>query len=221
MRKFALIAALLSGATLLVIATNGTSVQAQTEPQNKQVSSQDAKKPDNKKVTKKTVKKVKVKPGDSLASLAHINKTTWHRMFDANPVVKDPNLIYPNQTLRVPSANEKLTPRAVPGINPTPVAPKITTTYQPRYSHVSNAPAVAGGSVWDQLAACESGGNWQINTGNGFYGGLQFTQGSWNAVGGSGSPANASRQEQIMRGKMLQARQGWGAWPVCSAKIGL
>ena len=79
----------------------------------------------------------------------------------------------------------------------------------------------AGNSVWDQLAKCESGGNWAINTGNGYYGGLQFSPSSWRAVGGSGLPHQASREEQIKRGKLLQASGGWGQWPSCSSKLGL
>ena len=75
--------------------------------------------------------------------------------------------------------------------------------------------------VWDRLAACESGGNWSINTGNGYYGGLQFSLSSWRAVGGSGYPHRAGRAEQIRRGRRLKARQGWGAWPSCSSRLGL
>ena len=75
--------------------------------------------------------------------------------------------------------------------------------------------------MWDQLAQCESGGNWSINTGNGYYGGLQFSLSSWRAVGGSGYPHTASRAEQIKRGKLLLARHGWGAWPACTRKLGL
>ena len=77
------------------------------------------------------------------------------------------------------------------------------------------------GATWDALAQCESGGNWSINTGNGFYGGLQFTQQSWNGVGMSGAPATATRAQQIEAGERLLAIQGWGAWPACSAKLGL
>ncbi len=77
------------------------------------------------------------------------------------------------------------------------------------------------GATWDALAQCESGGNWSNNTGNGFYGGLQFTQQSWNGVGMSGSPATATRAQQIEAGERLLAIQGWGAWPACSAKLGL
>jgi hypothetical protein len=74
---------------------------------------------------------------------------------------------------------------------------------------------------WDALAQCESGGNWAINTGNGFYGGLQFTLQSWRGVGGAGYPHQASKSEQIHRAELLQDIQGWGAWPVCSRKVGL
>lgn len=80
----------------------------------------------------------------------------------------------------------------------------------------------AGGStVWDRLAQCESGGNWAINTGNGYYGGLQFSASTWASVGGTGLPHQHSREEQIRRGQILQARAGWGQWPHCSAQLGL
>ncbi|MEK6343405.1 MAG: transglycosylase family protein, partial [Curtobacterium sp.] len=84
------------------------------------------------------------------------------------------------------------------------------------------APAnAASGSTWDALAQCESGGNWAINTGNGYYGGLQFNLGTWQANGGSGNPASASRSAQIAVAERVLASQGWGAWPACSAKLGL
>jgi hypothetical protein len=87
------------------------------------------------------------------------------------------------------------------------------------------APAPASGavdvSVWDRLAQCESGGNWSINTGNGYYGGLQFNLDSWRWVGGSGYPHEASKGEQIARAEILLERQGWSAWPACSSKLGL
>ena len=84
------------------------------------------------------------------------------------------------------------------------------------------APAnAASGSTWDALAQCESGGNWAINTGNGYYGGLQFNLGTWQANGGAGNPASASREAQIAVAERVLASQGWGAWPACSAKLGL
>lgn len=85
----------------------------------------------------------------------------------------------------------------------------------------SNAPAVAGGSDWDRLAQCESGGNWAINSGNGYYGGIQFSLSSWRGVGGTGYPHEHSREEQIKRGEMLRAQGGWRHWPACSKKLGL
>ena len=85
----------------------------------------------------------------------------------------------------------------------------------------SSAPSVASGSVWDRLAQCESGGNWSINTGNGFYGGLQFTPSTWRGYGGTGMPHQASREQQIAVAKKVQAGQGWGAWPACTAKLGI
>jgi hypothetical protein len=72
-------------------------------------------------------------------------------------------------------------------------------------------------SRWSGVANCESGGNWSINTGNGYYGGLQFSLSSWRAVGGSGYPHQASAYEQAVRGEKLKAIQGLGAWPHCGA----
>jgi uncharacterized protein YabE (DUF348 family) len=87
------------------------------------------------------------------------------------------------------------------------------------------APAVSDGSVWDALARCESGGNWSINTGNGYYGGLQFSYGTWLAYGGGqyAQTANlASREQQIaIATKVRDARGGYGDWPACASKLGL
>lgn len=76
-------------------------------------------------------------------------------------------------------------------------------------------------STWDALAQCESGGNWGTNTGNGFSGGLQFTPSTWAAFGGTGSAQGASKAEQIRVAENVLQGQGWGAWPACSAKLGL
>src|SRR5690606_38640525 len=85
---------------------------------------------------------------------------------------------------------------------------------------IPTAANAADGATWDALAQCESGGNWSINTGNGYYGGLQFSLPTWEANGGSGNPADASREEQIRVAENVLATQGWGAWPTCSAQIG-
>ena len=87
------------------------------------------------------------------------------------------------------------------------------------------APAAnaAPDSVWDRVAQCESSGNWNINTGNGFFGGLQFTSSTWRAFGGgvfADSANQASREQQIIVAERVLAGQGWGAWPVCSRKAG-
>lgn len=84
------------------------------------------------------------------------------------------------------------------------------------------APAFASADPvnWDAIAQCESGGNWSINTGNGYYGGLQFSLSTWKANGGSGNPANASREEQIRVANNVLGSQGIGAWPVCGKKAG-
>ena len=76
---------------------------------------------------------------------------------------------------------------------------------------------------WDNVAECESGGNWHIHSGNGYYGGLQFTQGTWANYGGRVYAARAdlaTRGEQITIANKVQAAQGWGAWPVCSRYAG-
>ncbi len=83
---------------------------------------------------------------------------------------------------------------------------------------LSTATANADSVNWDAIAACESGGNWAINTGNGYYGGLQFSMGTWRANGGSGSPHGASRSEQIRVAENVLRSQGIGAWPGCGRR---
>ncbi len=84
--------------------------------------------------------------------------------------------------------------------------------------------SAATSHTWNRLAQCESGGNWHINTGNGFYGGVQFTSGTWRAYGGGKFASRAdlaSRAEQIVIAERVLKGQGWGAWPACSRKLGL
>jgi nucleoid-associated protein YgaU len=82
------------------------------------------------------------------------------------------------------------------------------------------APASADPVNWDAIAHCESGGNWNTSTGNGYYGGLQFTPSTWRANGGSGSAHTASREEQIRVAENVLKTQGIGAWPVCGKRAG-
>ncbi|WP_454791759.1 transglycosylase family protein [Mycolicibacterium lutetiense] len=87
----------------------------------------------------------------------------------------------------------------------------------------TEVPPVSNGGAWDALSQCEAGGNWAINTGNGFFGGVQFDQNTWERQGGLRYAPRAdlaTREEQIAIATVTQARQGWGAWPVCSGRIG-
>ncbi len=84
--------------------------------------------------------------------------------------------------------------------------------------------ASAAGSVWDRVAACESGGNWSINTGNGYYGGLQFAGSTWRGFGGGQYASRAdlaTKSQQIAVAQRVLKVQGPGAWPVCSKRAGL
>jgi LysM repeat protein len=167
-----------------------------------------------------------VKSGDTLGSIARSHGLgSWQRLYEANAgEIKNPDLIFPGQNLVLSGGGSTAT-HQVQRSTATTHHSTTSSSSSHRSSQPSTAPAqsnvAAGGTVWDRLAQCESGGNWSINTGNGFYGGLQFTQSSWHAAGGSGSPQNASRADQIRVAERLQQMQGWGAWPTCSAKIGV
>ena len=104
-----------------------------------------------------------------------------------------------------------------------PVAEIVRVGTKERPVEAPTAPNFASGStVWDQLANCESGGNWAINTGNGYYGGLQFSLSTWRAYGGPGYPHQQSRETQIaIATKVRDANGGYGSWPHCSQQLGL
>ncbi|MDX2603196.1 transglycosylase family protein [Streptomyces caniscabiei] len=88
---------------------------------------------------------------------------------------------------------------------------------------VTGSASAADSGVWDRIAKCESGGDWHINTGNGYYGGLQFAASTWRAYGGTAYAATAdkaSKAQQIAIATKVQRAQGWGAWPVCSGRAG-
>jgi len=164
-----------------------------------------------------------VKSGDTLSEIAgRQGLGSWRAIFDANAAVKDPDLIFPGQHLAIPAKGAGPRSRPASRSHRRPVRSHTRGTSGSRRSSAPRRSSpVAGGGVWDRLAQCESGGNWAISTGNGFYGGLQFTTSSWRAAGGSGMPQNASRSTQIRVAQRLQQMQGWVAWPTCSAKIGL
>jgi uncharacterized protein YabE (DUF348 family) len=114
------------------------------------------------------------------------------------------------ETGQLPVANEVLTPARAAVVR---IGAKPGT----------EVPPVANGATWDALAGCEAGGNWSVNTGNGFYGGVQFDQNTWARSGGLRYAPRAdlaTREEQIAIASVTQARQGWGAWPACSARLG-
>jgi uncharacterized protein YabE (DUF348 family) len=108
------------------------------------------------------------------------------------------------------------------------VAHDIVTPARPSVVRVGAKPGtvvppVSNGATWDALAACESGGNWAINTANGFYGGVQFEQNTWERHGGLRYALRAdlaTREEQLAVAEVTRARQGWGAWPICSKRLG-
>ncbi|GAB2746077.1 resuscitation-promoting factor [Amycolatopsis magusensis] len=127
-----------------------------------------------------------------------------------------------NVTYRVTKENDKEVAREK-------LSEEITKEAKPKKVRVGTkkaaVPAVSGGAVWDKLAHCESTGNWAANTGNGYYGGLQFNASTWKAYGGgqyAALPHQATREQQIaVATKLRDDRGGYGAWPHCSKKLGL
>ena len=109
------------------------------------------------------------------------------------------------------------------------IGSKTTKEAKPKVVRVGTKqppqPVISDGEVWDRLAQCEAGGNWAINTGNGYYGGLQFNLSTWNANGGgqyASRPDLATREQQIaIATKVRDGRGGYGAWPACARKLGL
>ncbi len=109
-----------------------------------------------------------------------------------------------------------------------PVANVVVTPARPGVLRIgtkpgTEVPPVTNGHIWDALARCEAGGNWAINTGNGYYGGVQFDQNTWERNGGLRYAPRAdlaTREEQIAIAEVTRARQGGGAWPTCSGRIG-
>jgi hypothetical protein len=171
--------------------------------------------------------KVTVQPGDTLSKIADDHSTTYVRIYDANANIQDPNIIYPDDSVRIPATDEQLPSRPLPSqpaATPAPAAPQQTSTSysapaqtyvpQPRYSQPAATNYASGSTVWDKIAACESGGNWAINTGNGYYGGLQFTQQTW---AGAGGLAYAPRADLATRDQQIAvaSKLSLGNWPVC------
>ncbi|WP_232852406.1 resuscitation-promoting factor [Nocardia acididurans] len=109
-------------------------------------------------------------------------------------------------------------------ISSTVIVPSAPKTVRKGAKPGTEVPEVRDGHVWDALAKCESGGNWAINTGNGYYGGIQFDASTWARQGGLRYAPRAdlaTREEQIAIAEVTRARQGWGAWPACTSRLGI
>lgn len=172
---------------------------------------------------------VTVNSGDTLTAIAMAHGSDYVRVFNANPQIAHYDVINAGQQVRIPTADEQLPDRfgQLQAAAAAPVQPVATTqSYAAQPTQQVQQPAAtqvtASGGVWDTIAQCESGGNWSINTGNGYSGGLQFAPSTWAAYGdGSASAAQASKEAQIAAAEKVLAAQGWGAWPSCSAQAGL
>src|SRR5258706_4172786 len=156
-----------------------------------------------------------VQSGDSLSIIADQEKLdSWKPLWNVNNEVTDPNLIYPGQKLTIPQGDT--TERPIPAGMQTPAPVAYHPVQQSGYVRPYSAPAnYAGGTggIFARIRARESGGNYATNTGNGYYGAYQFSLGTWQSVGGSGLPSNASPAEQDARAQALYARRGCSPWP--------
>jgi hypothetical protein len=141
--------------------------------------------------------------------------------FDAQSVLERAVVVASTTTTAAPTTTTAPPPAPTTTAPPPPPAPAPEPAPAP-------APASGGDgyadpnnpAAWDRLAQCESGGNWAINTGNGYYGGLQFSLSSWQGVGGTGYPHEHSRETQIAMGQRLHAQGGWNHWPGCARQLG-
>ena len=170
-------------------------------------------------------------PCQSIAHKAYGSRADWPALWWANRhKVGNPDAIVVGQRLRLSTWHPRkawiVRAAMAASTPPAPPAPAASAQSPSSLPATSSAPSYSGGSYsgsgvnWDAIAACESGGNWSTSTGNGFSGGLQFSQGTWDAYGGgqySSAAAGASRSQQIAVAQRVLAGQGIGAWPVCGA----
>ena len=171
-----------------------------------------------------------VRPGDTLSDIArqeYGSRADWPALWWTNRhQIGNPDSIVAGQKLRLSTwhphkawVRRAAMAAAGPALTPASAAMQSQTPSSVPVA-ASSYPASSGGVNWSAIAACESGGNWSTNTGNGFSGGLQFSQGTWDAYGGgqySSSAAGASESQQIAVAQRVLAGQGIGAWPVCGA----
>jgi LysM repeat protein len=187
------------------MATGHPSVQAQSQNTQKNQSPQ----PQNIVAT--------VNEGDTLISIAEAYQTNYVRIFDANDSIQDPDIIHPGDSLRIPAPDEQLPDRPIPAdyVAANPLPPTVSPSYPTyQYQPPSTPVSYTSGTSWDKIAACESGGNWAINTGNGYYGGLQFTQATWAGAGGLAYAPRAdlaTPEQQIA----IASKLALSNWPVC------
>jgi LysM repeat protein len=155
-----------------------------------------------------------VAPGDSLSIIATDEQLdSWRPLWNANPALANPDLIYAGQQLVVPTA--PVADRPLPaGVVEAPVSAAYNSSSASTVRHASAANYSAGiGGLLANVRKRESGGNYADNTGNGYYGAYQFNLGTWRGVGGSGLPSDASPAEQDMRAQMLYNERGCSPWP--------
>jgi LysM repeat protein len=161
-----------------------------------------------------------VQPGDNLSEIAQTEQLeSWLPLWNANPGLADPNLIYAGQKLTIPTG--PTTNRPLPAdTTATPVRTYVPAGGQLYDASANATPAVATANyasgvsgILSRVRMRESGGNYADNTGNGYYGAYQFSLGTWESVGGSGLPSNASPAEQDMRAEMLYQERGCEPWP--------
>jgi resuscitation-promoting factor RpfB len=129
-------------------------------------------------------------------------------------VLAEPYILAEQERVRAEAERKAAEERAARDAARKAVKPSSPVVRVPR-------PAASGTGDWDRLAQCESGGNWAINTGNGYYGGLQFNLSTWRSNGGSGYPHQNTREEQIRVAENLRAARGYAPWPACARKLGL
>jgi hypothetical protein len=178
----------------------------------------------------------RVRAGDTLSQIAaheYGRAADWPAIWWANlRQVPNPGVISVGQRLRLPgkprvrawlaraAQAEAASAAVAPAAGGQASAPVTGGQASAPVTATGPVPASSGGVNWGAIAACESGGNWGANTGNGFYGGLQFTQGTWNAYGGGQYAASANQAtpgQQMAVANRVLAGQGIGAWPVCGA----
>ncbi len=220
MRKFLLATV----ASLSLVTTYGTpvSVASAAPKQDKKVVADTT---SSKKLAVATVpatpepKHYKVASGDSLSSIADTNTlSSWRELWNANTVITDPNLIYPDQDFVIPSA--PTTERALPAsVNPAPLDAasqaynaQRPVSYQPARRVVTN-PSASQGDVFARIRARESGGNYATNTGNGYYGAYQYDNGTWGNYKGYARADLAPPSVQDEKAAETYARRGCSPWP--------